>query len=39
MYVLFMNYGYFSVIHPDNKFEVKLDKVSIHKGNLLEDFM
>ncbi|XP_055939197.1 calnexin-like [Argiope bruennichi] len=26
------------VINPDNKFEVLLDKQSIHKGSLLEDF-
>lgn len=39
MCVLLMIHEYFLVIHPDNKFEVKLDKVSVHKGNLLEDFM
>lgn len=29
---------YTLIINPDNKFEVKVDKTSIHKGNLLEDF-
>ncbi|XP_054717825.1 calnexin-like [Uloborus diversus] len=26
------------IINPDNKFEVLVDKVSVHKGSLLEDF-
>lgn len=33
------SFAYYSVIHPDNQFEIYIDEDLVNSGNLLKDFM